>query len=71
MMPHQTLLRVIQSTSNSLYPADAEAMILQLGSKAPSRSSSNGSYGIVPVRELSPAFFLLYMLDRTWTYPCG
>ena len=40
---------VIQSTSNSLKPAEADVMILQCGTSGLRRSSSNGSYGGVPI----------------------
>ena len=42
--------RAIHSVSNSLKPALAEVMIRQSGTRAFRRSSSNGSYGGVPMR---------------------
>lgn len=53
VLQNQMLLRVIQSTSNSLKPAEAEVMILHRGNSGARRSSSNGSYGGVPMRMMN------------------
>jgi hypothetical protein len=48
VLQNQILFLVIQSTSNSSYPAEAEEMTLQLGTRLPRRALSNGRYGPVP-----------------------